>query len=94
MAPGYIPRDGPSNLERTHQAHKIVSLGRYGKVDIWKNRGGPTGDDVSVDDLVEVMSDILANNIFRGRMKLFKEHFRQDVKKAIYREITAKGAKR
>ena len=82
--------DRPTRTELLHKATIVLYVDREDGVTIRKNRYGPTGK-VSTKDLINILTRILVEHIFGGRMKLFQESMRLRLKGAI-NKIVKDGA--
>ena len=76
----------PTPLERTHSASLILYVDRIDGVHIAKNRYGPSGN-VNTECLVDILSHILAEQVFDGRMVMFQEGMKIKLIKAMTKII-------
>ena len=72
----------PTLTERMHKADFVIFVDHRKGVHVAKNRYGPNGE-VSTKDLIEVLTRILVEHVFDGRMKVFQEGMRWRLKGAI-----------
>ena len=79
----------PTLTERMHSANAVIFIDKKG-VHVAKNRYGPHGK-VSTKDLINIVTRILVEHIFDGRMKLFQEGMHWRLKGAI-NKIVKDGA--
>jgi len=79
----------PTLTERMHGANIVILIDRKG-VHIAKNRYGPNGK-VSTLELIDILTRILVEHVFDGRMKVFQEGMRWRIKGAI-KKIVKEGA--
>jgi hypothetical protein len=79
----------PGTLERTHRANLIMYVDHKDGVHIAKNRYGPTGN-VNTECLVNILSHILAEQVFDGRTIIFQEGLKKEIEKAI-NQVIEKG---
>ncbi len=79
----------PTPMERTHRATIKLYVDHTDGVHIAKNRYGPTGN-VNTECLVDILSHVLAEQVFDGRMVMFQEGMKRKFKKAI-NKIIKKG---
>ena len=80
----------PTQRELLYNANLVLYVDRKDGVTIHKNRWGPHGK-VSTKELVNILTRILVEHIFGGRMKLFQEGMRWRLKGAI-NKIVKDGA--
>lgn len=76
----------PTPMERTHHATIKLYVDRRDGVYIAKNRYGPTGN-VNTECLVDILSHVLAEQVFDGRMIMFQEGMKIKFIKAITKII-------
>lgn len=79
----------PTTLERDHRASLIIYVDHKDGVHIAKNRYGPTGN-VDTECLVDILSHVLAEQVFDGRTIIFQEGLKKEIKKAI-NQVIEKG---
>ncbi len=80
----------PTHMERLHRANFVIYVDPKNGVHVAKNRYGPHGK-VSTKDLINIVTRILVEHIFDGRMKLFQEGMSWRLKGAI-NKIVKDGA--
>lgn len=81
----------PTRNELLYNAELALYVNsRDGKVNIHKNRFGPTGE-VSTKDLIDIVTRILVRQIFGNRMLVFRAGMRLRLKRAI-NKIVKEGA--
>ena len=73
-------------MHRLHNADIVLYLDNNDGVYVAKNRWGETGA-VSVRELINILTRILVEHIFDGRMKLFQEMMRVRLKGAIHKIV-------
>jgi len=76
----------PTPLERTYSANLILYIDHIDGVYIAKNRYGPTGN-VNTECLIDILSHILAERVFDGRMVMFQEGMKRKLIKAMTKII-------
>lgn len=80
----------PTLTERMFRANFVIFVDPRDGVHVAKNRYGPHGK-VSTKDLINVLTRILVEHIFDGRMKLFQEGMRWRLK-GVINKIVKDGA--
>ena len=80
----------PTLTERMHDANFVIFVDHRKGVHVAKNRFGPNGE-VSTKELIEILTRILVEHVFTGRMKVFQEGMRWRLKGAI-KKIVKDGA--
>lgn len=90
VIPGKFHIKRPSQRELLHRANLVLYVDYRDGVTIHKNRWGPTGK-VSTKELISLLTRILVEHVFGGRMKVFQEGMRWRLKGAI-NKIVKDGA--
>ena len=67
----------------------VLSLDYHNNIQLIKNRYGQNIKDMSTDESVDIMMDMLCRMVFRGRMELFQEGMKQNLCEAV--KETLKG---
>jgi len=80
----------PSHAELLHRANLVLYVDYRDGVTIHKNRWGPHGK-VSTKELIEILTRVLVEQVFDGRMKLFQGAMQSRLKGAI-KKIVKEGA--
>jgi len=80
----------PTFTERMHSANMVIFVDRKDGVHVAKNRYGPHGK-VPTKDLINLLTRILVEHVFDGRMRVFQEGMRIRLKGAI-KKIVKDGA--
>ena len=76
----------PTTLERTHRASLILYVDHKDGVHISKNRYGAVGK-VNTECLVDILSHVLAEQVFDGRTIIFQEGMKIKLIKVINKII-------
>lgn len=71
------------------EANIIVSLDYKSKVNILKSRYGIHGDNISLQDTIETLSEMLSRNIFGDYLDMFRESLKGQLIKSINETIKA-----
>ncbi len=74
-----------------HEATIAISLDYKNTINIVKHRHQHKIDNMSVDESVEVMMDMLCRMIFRGRMDMFQEALKIKLCKTINKVLKEEG---
>lgn len=73
---------------KMYQASIVISLAREGKIEIIKNRWGPPKtEDVSTEEVIDIITTILAKHLFCDRMDIFQEGLKQQLIEVINKTI-------
>jgi hypothetical protein len=80
----------PTITERMHKADLAIFVDHKDGVRVVKNRHGPHGK-VSTKELINILTRILVEHVFDGRMKVFQEGMKWRLKGAI-NKIVKDGA--
>ncbi|MFW9871843.1 MAG: hypothetical protein ACFFG0_01990 [Candidatus Thorarchaeota archaeon] len=70
---------------KLYEANVMVSLNHKGKVEILKSRYG--SNEVTTENLIDALTEILVKHIFNGGMDMFQESMKNELKKAIYKTL-------
>jgi len=81
----------PTLTERMHRANFVIFVDRRDGVHVAKNRSSGKTGNVSTKELINILTRILVEHIFDGRMKVFQEGMRWRLKGAI-NKIVKDGA--
>jgi len=76
----------PTLNEKVYSADIIIFLDHIHGIDIYKNRYGQHGKNTT-EELVEILSLILTEHLFNGRLKLFQAGMQTKIKTAINKVI-------
>jgi hypothetical protein len=76
---------------KLYNATIMLSLDHRDKVEIIKNRHG--SNEVTSENLIELLTEILVKHIFSGGMDMFQESMKNELKKAIYQTLEGGVAK-
>lgn len=88
MAPKGTERCRPTIGEQILKMDLIVGLDAYSRITIIKNRySGNTGILRNPNEIVDILTLILAKNLFNDKMKIFQEGLRISIKEAIEKII-------
>ena len=88
--PGKFHIKLPTLTDRMHRANFVIFVDHRDGVHVAKNRYGPHGK-VSTKELVNLLTRILVEHVFDGRMKVFQEGMRWRLK-AVINKIVKDGA--
>lgn len=80
----------PTLKERMHSADFVILVDHRDGVHVAKNRYGAHGK-VSTKELINILTRILVEHVFDGRMKVFQEGMRWRLK-AVINKIVKDGA--
>ena len=80
----------PTLTERMHSANFVIFVDHRKGVHVAKNRYGPHGE-VSTKELINILTRILVEHVFDGRMKVFQEGMRWRLK-GVINKIVKDGA--
>lgn len=67
-----------------YQAEIIVSIDHLNKVNILKHRYQVGKKDLSVDESIDVLLDILCQKVYNGSMNMFQEATKIELKEVMY----------
>jgi hypothetical protein len=66
-----------------YEATLAFAIDRHGKFNIIKSRYGKTKEDLSLIEITELFSSLLAKARFKGITEVFEEGMKQDLKESI-----------
>ena len=73
---------------KIYNADIVISLDKDAKVHILKNRYHWTHvNELSVDSVIDIITDILARNLFNNRLDIFREGLKTELIKSIKKTI-------
>ena len=78
---------GNSLIHQLYTATIVLALDYNNNIDIIKHRHREKDQNMSVDDTVEIMMDMLCRMIFRGRMDMFQDALKQNLCEAVKETI-------
>ena len=89
--PGPRPQR-PTTTELIYKAIYAISLSHDGKLSFIKNRYGENKKDLNPQEAIDILSDILARNLFNNRMDLFQEGVKAKLVEAIQEVMKREGS--
>ncbi len=80
----------PSPVQLLHRSEFVIAADRHG-VEVYKNRFNNKTGNLSTEELINILTRMLTEHIFQGRMKVFQEAMHQKMKEALMK-IVKEGA--
>jgi hypothetical protein len=79
----HYTKKGESITMELYKANLAFIIDNKGKFDIIKSRYGETKKDLSVNEIAELFSTLLAKARFKGITEVFEEGMKQDLKESM-----------
>ena len=76
-----------SLLEKMYMSNIFMSLDHKSNFEVLKNRWGPNGKNISIEDTIEIFSQVIATMMFKNERVMFQEAMRTNVRKAVIKTV-------